>query len=187
MKIIGFSGSPHKNRNTAWVVEQILDSASENGAETLLFSANELGITPCLGCFSCKEKDNGCVINDDMQRVYDELRDADALIFSSPIYMGQMTGQAKVFMDRLFPTNSPKFSPFYKEQGKKKLLLVFTQGNPDKTKFQTYIDYTRQMFEILDYDVMNPIVIAGTRAKEAKDMDGLEALLSHAGTELLKP
>jgi multimeric flavodoxin WrbA len=120
-----------------------------------------------------------------MQKVYSELQNADALIFASPVYMGQMTGQAKVFMDRLFPTNSPRFSPYYKEQAKKKLLLVFTQGNPDKSKFRTYFDYTKQLFEILDYDVKEPVTVAGTRSAEARDMDGLGESLWVVGAGLL--
>jgi multimeric flavodoxin WrbA len=183
MKIIGFSGSPHKSGNTVWAVEQILSGAKQSGADTLLFAASDLDVKPCRGCFGCKNGDSGCVIKDDMQKVYDELLDADALIFASPIYMGQMTGQAKVFMDRLFPTNSPKFSPYYKEQSKKKLLLVFTQGNPDRSKFQTYFDYTRSLFEILDYDVSEPVIITGTRSSEAKDMDGLAEKLTAIGAE----
>ena len=184
MKIIGFSGSPHRNGNTAWTVEQILSGANEVGAETILFSASELDVKPCRGCFGCKTGDGGCIIKDDMQKVYAELTDADALIFASPIYMGQMTGQAKLFLDRLFPTNSPKFSPFYKEQLKKKLLLVFTQGNPDEAKFQTYIDYTNQMFEILDYKISRPVIVTGTRSLAAKDVAGLGESLANIGAKL---
>jgi multimeric flavodoxin WrbA len=185
MKIIGFSGSTRKNGNTSWAVEQILNGAKQTGAEATLFSSSDLDIKPCRGCYGCKNGDNGCVIKDDMQKVYAELKDADAVIFASPVYMGQMTGQAKVFMDRLFPTNSPRFSPYYKEQGKKKkMLLVFTQGNPDKTKFQTYFDYTKKLFEMLEYDVKDTVIIAGTRSAEAKDMDGLSESLTNIGLEL---
>jgi multimeric flavodoxin WrbA len=185
MKIIGFSGSPRKSGNTSWAVEMILEGANTNGAETILFSSSGLDIKPCRGCLGCVNSGNGCVIKDDMQKIYIELKDADAIVFASPVYMGQMTGQAKVFMDRLFSVNSPRFSPHYKEQGvKKKLLLVFTQGNPDKTKFQTYFNYTKQMFEMLEYDVKDTIIIAGTRTMEAKNIDGLAESLSAIAMEL---
>jgi len=187
MKIIGFVGSPHRNGNTAWAVERILDGAKQAGAETIVFFSSDLDIKPCRGCFGCKNADRLCVIKDDMQNVYAEMKDADAMIFTTPVYMGQMTGQAKVFMDRLFPANSPRFSPYYIEQGtKKKLLLVFTQGNPDKAIFQTYFDYSKQMFEILDYDVKDIIVIPGTRSVEAKDITGLGESLLISGADLLK-
>ena len=92
MKILGFSGSPRKNGNTSWAVEKILDGAKQTGAEAVYFSSSDFAITPCKGCFGCKNSDNGCVITDDMQKVYDELKNADAIVFASPVYMGQMTG-----------------------------------------------------------------------------------------------
>ena len=186
MKVIGFSASGHKDGNTAWSVGKILQGAREQGAKTVFFSASELSITPCRGCFACKSSDDGCVIKDDMQRVYDALRDADALVFASPIYIGQMTGQAKLFLDRLFPITSPKFSPFYQERPKSKLLFVVTQGNPDRAKFQEYIDYTNRMFALLEYEIRESVVIAGTRAAQAKEMENLEEQLLRAGAQLCK-
>ena len=185
MKIIGFIGSPRKSGNTAWAVEKILKGAKQAGAETVLFSSSGLDIKPCRGCLGCVSIGNGCVIKDDMQKIYAELKNADAFVFASPVYMGQMTGQAKVFMDRLFSVNSPRFSPHYKEQeAKKKLVLVFTQGNPDKTKFQAYFDYTKQLFEMLEYAVKDTVIIAGTRSTEAKDITGLGESLSAIGMEM---
>ena len=180
MKIIGFVGSPHKSGNTAWAVEKVLEGAKQTGADTVLFSSGSLDMKPCKGCLGCVNNSNGCVIKDDMQKIYTEVKDADAIVFASPVYMGQMTGQAKVFMDRLFSVNKPRFSPHYKEQKvKKKLLLVFTQGNPDETKFKAYFDYTKMMFEMLEYDTKDTIVVAGTRSEEAKDISGLgDSLLS---------
>jgi multimeric flavodoxin WrbA len=187
MKIIGFTGSPHKNGDTAWVVEQIIEGAKQGGVETVSFSASSMGIKPCQGCFGCKKGDDGCVIKDDMQEIYAELENADVLIFASPIYMGQMTAQAKAFMDRLFSVTSPRFSPYYKEQDrKKKLLLVFTQGNPDETKFQAYFDYTKQMFEMLNYDVEDVVVVTGTRSVKAKNMAGLGESLNGIGAGLFR-
>ena len=182
MNIVGFSGSPHKSGNTSWAVETILDAARQDGNQVAMFNYADINIEPCRACFNCKSGGGDCIIKDDMHSVYTELKDADALVFGSPIYMGQMTAQAKIFMDRLFPTSSPKFSPYYKEQGKKmKLILVFTQGNPDKSKFETYLDYTRHMFEILEYEVCDVIVIAGTRSISAEKMEGLEDDLRELG------
>ena len=138
MKIIGFNASPRKKGNTAWVINKILESVQEQGTETRLWNFSDLDIKPCQGCLGChRDGSNGCVINDDMQRIYLEIESAEILILGTPIYMGQMTAQAKMFLDRLFAHISPRFSPYYKEKEiKKKLILVFTQGNPDKGKFQ---------------------------------------------------
>lgn len=185
MKITGFVGSPHKSGNTVWVVEQILNGAKEKGIETISFNYADLNIKPCGGCLSCKNGDS-CVIKDDMGQIYSELKKTDAIVFGSPVYMGLMSAQAKTFMDRFFAVRSPRFSPYYKEQTKKKkLLLVFTQGNPDKTKFKEHFDYVRQMFEMLEYDVKDVVVVSGTRTMAAKDMDGLSESLNAVGADIL--
>ena len=170
MKIIGFSGSPRKNGNTAWIINKMLEETRGKGAETELFHSCELDIKPCCGCLGCKKGDMECIINDDMQMLYKEIKKADTLILGSPVYMGQMSGQAKIFTDRLFAHFSPRFSPHFKEGSieKKKLILMFNQGNPDSEKFREYFDYTKRMFEMLEFDV-KVAVAAGLRTKKASE------------------
>ena len=176
MKIIGYVGSPHKNGNTAFVVEKILSNAKN--AETEIYYANEFEAAPCNGCLWCVDKDK-CVINDDMQKIYASMKNADVLVIGTPIYMGQMTGQTKVFMDRLYPQISPRFSPYYNpENAGKKLVLVFTQGNPDISKFQAYIDYTKLVFEMLEFNVIDVIVVGGTRTTPASEQKELNEKLA---------
>ena len=126
MKVIGFIASPRKKGNTAWIVNKILEGAKEEGAETRSWYFSDLDIRPCQSCYGCKKGDERCIINDDMQKIYVALERADALVLGSPTYMGQMSAQAKIFTDRLFATNHPRFSPQFKEENAgKKLVLVF--------------------------------------------------------------
>jgi multimeric flavodoxin WrbA len=121
-----------------------------------------------------------------MQRLYDALKQADALILGSPVYMGQMSAQAKIFTDRLFAQNTPRFSPHFKEKNKKKkLVLVFTQGNPDSGKFQVYFDYTKEMFQMLEFDVRGVHVIAGLRSESASERKELHAGMKEIGSALV--
>lgn len=187
MKIIGFTGSPRKQGNTAWIVDTILEGAKEQGAETQSFYFNDLDLNPCLGCLCCHkgDGDGGCIINDEMRKIYAAIDDSDAIVFGSPIYMGQMSAQAKIFTDRLFAQISPRFSPHYKEKAvKKKLVLVFSQGNPDSALFQVYIDYTKHIFELLEFDVEDVVIVAGTRNEPAHAKKDLEASLRKVGSSL---
>jgi len=187
MKIIGFNASPRKTGNTAWITEKILEGAREVGAETELFHFGGMDINPCTGCLICKRGGNDCVVNDDMQRMYREIRDSDALILGSPIYMGQMSAQAKMFTDRLFAHFSPRFSPHFKESSekKKKLLLMFNQGNPDSEKFRAYFDYTQKIFRMLEFDVGEVQVVAGLRTESACEKTELHSVLKDVGRALL--
>jgi multimeric flavodoxin WrbA len=184
MKIIGFNASPRKSGNTAWTIGQILESAAETGAETQIFHCGELNISPCKGCLGCVKGD-GCVVDDDMRGIYAALKQADALVLGSPVYMAQMSGQAKVFTDRLFAQITPRFSPRFKEENAgKKLILVFTQGNPEQNKFQAYYDYTKNMFQMLEFDVKDFIVATGTRGGQASENAKLSGVLREAGQKL---
>ena len=184
MKIIGFNASPRNNGNTAWVIEQILEGAKSKGVETQLWCSGDLDIKPCQGCLGCVKTDR-CVIDDDMQILYRALDDADALVLGSPIYMGQMSGQAKIFTDRLFAQITPRFSPKFKEKNAgKKLALVFTQGNPDTTMFQAYFDYTKHIFQLLEFDVKGLHVVAGTRNGPVHERKELHTLMMEVGYSL---
>lgn len=173
MKIIGYVASPHKNGNTAFVVEQIMENAKKKNAQTEIYYSSNFDVSPCQGCLWCVDKDK-CIIDDNMQEIYASLKNTDVLIIGTPIYMGQMTGQAKVFIDRLYPQVVPRFSPYYNTKNAgKKLILVFTQGNPDEKKFQSYIDYTKMMFEMLEFEIIDTIVVGSTRQIPANEQKKL--------------
>ena len=186
MKIMGFIASPHKEGNTAWIVNKILEGAKEQGAETQAWCFSDLDIKPCRGCLGCHKGDGGCIINDDMQKIYDAFEHADAIVFGSPIYMGQMSAQAKIFTDRLFAQISPRFSPHFKKRAvKKTLILTFNQGNPDTSMFQQYIDYTKHIFAMLEFDVKVVPVVAGTRNGPAHERKDLDTALRTVGSSLV--
>jgi len=187
MDIIGIIASPRKDGNTAWVVNTILEGAQEQGAETRSWYFSDLDIEPCRGCLCCHEEGNrGCIINDDMQELYGALEHADALVLGSPVYMGQMSAQAKIFTDRLFAQISPRFSPYYKEKvAKQKLVLVFTQGNPDPGMFQVYFEYTKKIFQMLEFDVKEVVVVAGMREKPARERKDLVPVMKGRGASLV--
>ena len=187
MKIIGFIASPRKEGNTAWIVNKILEGAKEQGAETRSWYFSDLDIKPCQSCYGCKQGDLRCRINDDMQKLYDALQHADALVLGTPTYMGQMSAQAKIFTDRLFARFSPRFSPYFKEENaaKKKLILVFNQGNPDSGLFQLYFDYTKTMFQLLEFDVKDVVVVAGMRNEPAHERKDLHAAMKDIGSSLV--
>lgn len=187
MKIIGFTASPRKHGNTAWIINTILEGAEEQGAETRSFYFSDLDLSPCQGCLCCHkgDGDGGCVINDEMQKLYAAIDDSDAIVLGSPIYMGQMSAQAKIFTDRLFAHISPRFSPHYKQKAvKKKLVLVFSQGNPDSGMFQAYVDYTKHIFELLEFDVKDVVIVVGTRSEPAHEKKDLDTDLRILGSSL---
>ena len=109
MKVIGFSGSPRKDANTDRLVRQVLAGAKAAGADTKFIRIADLKISGCISCYHCKTHDT-CSIKDDMQDIYKDIHGADACVIGSPVYMGQISGQTKIFWDRLLPLFNADFS-----------------------------------------------------------------------------
>jgi multimeric flavodoxin WrbA len=108
MKAIAINGSPRKKWNTATLLERALEGAASEGAETEIIHLYDLNFKGCISCFACKLKDGKsygkCAMNDELTPVLEKLKDADAVILGSPIYLGNSTGEMRSFMERyIFP------------------------------------------------------------------------------------
>ncbi|MCK7474223.1 MAG: flavodoxin family protein [Rhodopseudomonas palustris] len=109
MKVLAFSGSPRENGNTDRLALAVLEGAKAAGAKTTLYRLNEMNIRGRQACNACRKKFE-CAVKDDMTALYGEMVTADAVILASPVYMFQMTGQTKLFVDRLFPLLESDFT-----------------------------------------------------------------------------
>jgi multimeric flavodoxin WrbA len=99
MKVLGIFGSPRKGGNSDTLLEEALKGALSVGAEVSSIRCCELNITGCHECGGC-DKTGKCVVDDDMQSVYPQLLEADAIILASPIFFYGIPAQAKAVIDR---------------------------------------------------------------------------------------
>jgi multimeric flavodoxin WrbA len=97
--VVGLNGSPRRDGNSARLLSEALDAAKEAGADIVRFDLAFMNITPCRACEDCFS-DGECVIRDDMDRLYEALEGADAVILASPIYFSGMSSYAKIAVDR---------------------------------------------------------------------------------------
>ncbi len=151
-------GSPNIDGNTAKLVNAILDGAAENGAEKVIYNLDSLNIKGCDACCRCQES-GCCLIDDDMQKLYEDIQTADTVVLGSPVYMWQMTAQTKLLIDRLTAFLKPDFSS---RLDNKKLILVFSQGSSDRDAFKPYFEYTSGLLYYLGFDVLETVIAAGT-------------------------
>ncbi len=101
MKILGIVGSRRKKGNTSLLVQEALKPFQEQGMETNLVFLGDYEIVDCNGCESCRETLK-CVVDDDMQKIYPLLQEADAVILGSPAYFYNVTADVKAFIDRCY-------------------------------------------------------------------------------------
>ena len=101
MKILTIHGSPHTTRSTTRKLAGfVLEGAAEAGAETEMIDLCDLRVTPCIACDACSL--NGvCVNDDDVPSIIERMKEADGIVFASPVYIDNVSGQMKIFFDRL--------------------------------------------------------------------------------------
>jgi len=105
MKILAINGSPRKKWNTGTLLQQALEGAASQGAETEMIHLYDLSYKGCISCFACKLK-NGksygkCAYQDGLTPILEKVEQADAIILGSPIYLGAATGEMRSFLERL--------------------------------------------------------------------------------------
>lgn len=108
MQIYAINGSPRKKWNTATILENALAGAAEAGDNVLTETINlyELNYKGCVSCFQCKlvggSSYGKCAIKDEIYQLLQNVLRADAVVFGSPIYFGDITGMTRCFLERLF-------------------------------------------------------------------------------------
>ena len=106
MKILGINGSPRKNWNTDKLLNKALEGAATQGAQTEIIHLYDLEFKGCISCFACKQingKSYGkCAVKDDLALVLEKIEESDAFVLGSPIYLGDVTGEMRSFLERLF-------------------------------------------------------------------------------------
>jgi multimeric flavodoxin WrbA len=98
MDVLGINGSPRPDGNTAHALKFALSRLEEAGLTTAYIALADKTINPCTGCWACRT--GACVHEDDMAPILQSMRESRCLLLASPVYMGMVTGQMKVMMDR---------------------------------------------------------------------------------------
>ncbi|QLH75516.1 MAG: flavodoxin family protein [Methanomassiliicoccales archaeon] len=130
MKVLTINGSPRKEGNTSRLLR--LFTEEHAGLDLRWYDLVDMKIKDCVACLHCKTHDS-CSIKDDMTKLYKDLKECDALVIGSPIYMGAETGIMKCMIDRMYallaPVEGPKrYAPRLPQR--KKALVLLTCGNP---------------------------------------------------------
>lgn len=87
-----------RDGNSAFIARRIKE-------ELPAVSAFVLGgnIGYCTGCLACDET-HQCVIRDGMDSIIESIKESDILLIVTPVRYSLMSGDVKVFIDRLNPT-----------------------------------------------------------------------------------
>ncbi|KAB3533472.1 flavodoxin family protein [Alkaliphilus pronyensis] len=203
IKITAFNGSPRGvNGNTNKMIVEILNGAKEVGAEIENILLSEYNINHCIGCFSCwVNKGNRCRFNDDMQLLLTKYYTSDVVIYGTPLYMDNVSGILKAFIDRSIAIICPYMekdnageyrhvrSKFFKEPPK--FVVVSNGAFPENSQFQVVAHYFNRLARSMDTEVIGEIyrgqglLLALPKHDENRQIiDNYNTILNRAGRDI---
>lgn len=100
--VLIISSSPRKNGNSERLCQEFMKGAQEAGHQVELVCLRDLDIGYCRACYACSDSGR-CCLDDDMNELAQKVLKADVLVLATPVYFYSMSGQLKVFIDRLVP------------------------------------------------------------------------------------
>ncbi len=153
MRIIAVVGS-NRRGNTYSMVEAACHGLSDSEVE--LLHLKDLNIESCDGCLTC-DRTGSCHMKDDMEKILSRMKVADGFIFGTPARWSLLSGELKVFFDRLNPlalTQSLK--------GKKAIVLVVGQTEGDEAiSIENTVTSVKYFCESAGIEIVDVLVADG--------------------------
>jgi multimeric flavodoxin WrbA len=105
MKVLCLLGSRNPEGQTARAAKALLSGVTAQGHESELVILPDLTLERCRQCDNngwglCREQ-GVCVIEDDIIELIDKIRDADVVVFATPVYFGDLSESIRALLDRL--------------------------------------------------------------------------------------
>lgn len=165
MKIVAINSSHRGDKGyTHFLIAKLFDGAKNAGAECETIVLAHHTINTCLGCRVCHKSNHylKCIYDekDDVKEIFAKMRNADILIFATPIYIFNMSGLMKIFLDRITSTAdsgikaiSEKglfFHHIDKQLISKPFVLLTTQDNFEIETSANVISYFKTFSHFLD-------------------------------------
>lgn len=156
-KIVILNGSPRKNGNTSALVAEFAKGAEEAGNSITIFFLDEMHIHGCKGCFGGhSNKECPCVQKDDMIKIYPAVKESDMIVFATPLYYWNMSGQIRTAIDRLFALEEGDEN-LLRGHGKLAVLLMAAEGKG----FEDVLNYYQNLTEHLNWKDFGHVLAGG--------------------------
>ena len=163
-EILAISGSPRRKGNTATLLDRAVQGAVDAGARVEKIVLRDLKMSPCLEIYGCKETGR-CIIQDDFQKVYDQLLACRGLILASPIFFYTVSAHVKILMDRCQSLWVKKYwidkIPFGKWEPIRKGLFISVGATTGKKLFDGTLLTINYFFDTLDMELWKSLLYRG--------------------------
>lgn len=101
-KVLIISTTLRPNGNSEFLAKECEKGARDAGNDVEFMSLKGKTLGYCIGCLAC-QRTGKCVLKDDAAEFVEKAKNADVIVFATPIYYYEMCGQMKTLLDRLNP------------------------------------------------------------------------------------
>ena len=98
-KIVVITGSPRKNGNSFAMTDSFIRAAESQGHTVTRFDAAMMKIGGCRACETCFKTGKACSFDDDFNTIAPAILDADAIVYTMPVYWYSIPSQIKGVID----------------------------------------------------------------------------------------
>lgn len=180
---------------TARLAGALAQGLTQGGAQVETLYVVDLSIAPCIACLSCMHLHPGhCVQRDGMDQVTGLLKQADLLVWATPVYTDGPTAQIKAVMDRAICSMQPFL--FQDAAGRVRhpmawdmpgrVMLVSTCSFPEPMTFEPLVATIRAQAANFGSQCIAELCVPGSLAlqMEPSVLEPHLALLTQAGREV---
>lgn len=169
MNILTLLGSPRRGGNTAAVLKGFEQEMTGCGHTVRRVNLADFDMQGCLGCDNCQgvEDQPGCIHDDDIGGIIDQILAADLVVYASPVYAWGLSGQMKALFDRhycLVKWDDGKGTPLI--PGKRVMLLATCGGSVEENTDLLREMFRRQM-EYLQWKTVGQFFVGDCTAPDA--------------------
>lgn len=101
-KIVVITGSPRKNGNSFAMTDAFIEAAEKKGHTVTRFDTAMMNVSGCHACETCFRTGKACSFDDDFNTIAPAVLEADAVVFTMPVYWYSIPAQIKCVIDKLF-------------------------------------------------------------------------------------
>ncbi len=101
-KIVVITGSPRKNGNSFAMTDAFIQAAQSKGHTVTRFDAAMRNVGGCHACETCYKTGKACSFDDDFNTIAPAILEADAVVFTMPVYWYSIPAQIKGVIDKLY-------------------------------------------------------------------------------------
>ena len=164
IRIVAVYGSPRRKGNTSLLLKKAVQGARETGAEVEEVVLRDLEISPCLEIYGCKGTGR-CVIQDDFQRVLDQIQASEGIMLASPIFFYAVSAHAKMLIERCQSLWVKKYwidkVPYGQRKPERKGLIMSVGATKGKKLFDGALLTIKYFFDVLDTELWKALLHRG--------------------------